>query len=113
MERSLYWDGEVDAADDYRKAYELRCEQDNYLAWLNGLYVRSAIVSSFGFGKSRPPEYPQKPIGSDDTENAKEKAKKKSAEDKKRERDDALFTAFMSDWMTSVNAKYKKKNPPK
>lgn len=53
----------------YRKAYEIRQDEMNHNAWLNGLYVLQAlnvgvpvVVKGFAKHTTETPDYPNKPI---------------------------------------------------
>lgn len=52
-----FWEGHTEYFKAYRKAWRLKSEHENQLAWLNGAYICEAIASCLG-GKNR---YPQKP----------------------------------------------------
>ena len=61
-----YWHGDVWAAKAYREAYEIRREQENFQAWLNGLYVYDAMAavmawSKYGSKLKRPLDYAREP----------------------------------------------------
>lgn len=46
MTNAEYWHGDYTQLAAYRKAYELRCEQANYDAWLQGAYIYDAICAA-------------------------------------------------------------------
>lgn len=46
MSYEQFWDGEADMVISYRKAYELRQQEINNNAWLNGLYIWRALQSA-------------------------------------------------------------------
>lgn len=41
-----FWDGSPYLVKYYRKAQRLKMEQENQIAWLNGLYIKVALDSS-------------------------------------------------------------------
>lgn len=66
MPLSEYWDGDCSLTRYYRKAYELKRDNDDYNAWLNGAYVYEALSVSlynmFGRGKGKQAiEYAKEP----------------------------------------------------
>jgi len=46
MNYEQFWDGEADMVISYRKAYEIRQQEINHNAWLNGLYILKALQSA-------------------------------------------------------------------
>lgn len=46
MTPAEYWEGDNDLPKEFRKAYKLRQENENYKAWLNGLYFYDAFMSA-------------------------------------------------------------------
>lgn len=54
-----YWDGSSDLCKYYRKASELKRQEQNYFSWLQGAYVYQAILSAApaydSFSSSREP----------------------------------------------------------
>lgn len=59
MPSEEFWNGSSDLAVAYRKAWNLKNEHENYLAWLNGRYVYEAIASCFS--KRQDVRYPDSP----------------------------------------------------
>lgn len=108
MSYADFWDGDCEMVKYYRKAREIQQEQENYHAWLQGLYVYRAVgalaPSMKAFSKAKPGSYLTEPIG---MTKAKEKVLSKRQaeieEDKMHEQDDLRFNAFMTSWMSSVN----------
>lgn len=45
MTYEQFWYGESSMVIPYRKAFQIRQEEQNYLAWLNGLYICKALAS--------------------------------------------------------------------
>lgn len=62
-----YWNQSPSLAKDYREAWELKTQSDDYNAWLNGLYVYKAVstVMINAFKKSGTPteHYFEEPLG--------------------------------------------------
>lgn len=58
MSYELYWDGRPELVIPYREADVLKQKRDNNNAWLQGTYIRLAILSAF----DKKTKYPKKPI---------------------------------------------------
>ena len=112
MTYELFWDGEGSLVRDYRKAYELRREQEyrerDELAWSNGAYLRQALQSVYlmvnGFvpkGAQAQP-YPEKPHWMQEEDRKREEAKQKKAEEQKRKEEDQMRVA-MAYFQAAVN----------
>ena len=60
-----FWNQDVAMVGAYRKAYELRRRQQNELLWLQGIYVRDALMATvgnmFADKSSKKNEYPAEP----------------------------------------------------
>lgn len=104
-----FWDGDVEIAKMTRKAHEIKMDEENQLAWLNGMYTYQAVgalaplLKAFSKGKAQP--YPKEPFGASErltglTEEEREDAKQKASDDK--------FNAYMTAWMSQVNKKFAK-----
>ena len=68
MSYAEYWDGDPVLAQYYRKAYQIKQDEINYIAWLQGLYVYDAASTALfnalrGMGKTKPPakDYAKQP----------------------------------------------------
>ena len=68
MSSAEYWEGDPKLAQYYRKAYQIKQEEINYIAWLQGLYEYDAVSTALhnalrGFGKNKPPakDYAKQP----------------------------------------------------
>ncbi len=91
MSYAEYWTGDVTLVRYYRKAYEIRQEEINNNAWLQGLYIYDAISTALhnsmrGLSKSKPPiqEYANKPYNFKNKEKSDaEKAKEVEIEQQK------------------------------
>ena len=85
MSREEYWYEDPLLVRDYLQAEEYRRKNENYTLWLNGIYMREAVLSSIGnafIGKgSTPYYYPDKPIpmGEEEIEKAREEAEEMEA----------------------------------
>ncbi len=66
MPRKEFWYGETWAAVEYRRAYDLRLEQESQFAWLQGLYffdgVSVAISNALRKKGTRAQDYIKEPI---------------------------------------------------
>lgn len=80
-----FWNGDVTMVRAYRKAHELRRRQQNETLWMQGIYIRDALLSTVGnmfSSKSNAPnEYPKEPY----PVTAEQVAEKESAERKRME----------------------------
>lgn len=62
-----FWEQDSSLVRDYREAKRLKLEEDNYVAWLHGLYIYEALCNASplfrAFSKSgtRAAPYPEKP----------------------------------------------------
>lgn len=102
-----YWHGDTSLVKAYRKAYELKLENDNTLLWLEGRYIYEVLCDVaplyHAFAKNpKPADYLDKPFPLN-TESGK---KRKEDEEKKRFDD---FMADMKAWAKKVNEKHEKK----
>jgi hypothetical protein len=81
-----FWNQDVTMARAFRKADELKRRRQNEVLWMQGLYVREALLSTVGnmfSGKgSTPIEYPKEPypITEDQIEEKKERERKSMEE---------------------------------
>ena len=60
MSYAEYWEGDSTLARYYRKAYQIKQDEINYIAWLQGLYAYDAASTALhnalrGFGKNNSP----------------------------------------------------------
>jgi hypothetical protein len=91
MSYAEYWEGDSSLTRAYRKAYQIKQEEINNNAWLQGLYVYDAVSTALhnalrGMGKSKPParEYAKKPYEFKNKEKTEaEKAKEVEIEQQK------------------------------
>ena len=68
MPPAEYWEGDSSLARYYRQAYKIKQEQDNFFAWLQGLYIYDAQSTALhnamrGFNKAKAPvkDYAKQP----------------------------------------------------
>ncbi len=68
MSYAEYWEGDSKLTQYYRKAYQIKQEEVNNNAWLQGMYIYDAISTALhnalrGMGKSKPPakDYAKQP----------------------------------------------------
>lgn len=90
MSRDEFWNGDVSAVKDYRKANELRDKRRNYEFWLQGMYIYEALCDAsplFRFsmkkGTVRPEPYCKEPYPITVAE-AREREERKQREFEKR-----------------------------
>lgn len=82
MTYEQFWDGDVFAHKAYRKARKIQKNEENFMAWLQGLYVYNAIadlapaLKAFAKGRAKP--YLDEPIPMfDDDQRKREERKRK------------------------------------
>lgn len=67
-----FWNGDVNMVRAYRKADEMKRRRENEAMWLQGLYVRDALICTVGnmfSGKDgKTHEYPNEPYAITETE---------------------------------------------
>lgn len=102
-----YWDGDCLMAKYYREAEVHKQEKENYLAWLHGLYIYSALIDVAPIlnpmsRKKKPKQYMETPvpITKRATDRAKEEENRKKMESGKN---------AMQMMMKGFNAKFMKK----
>ena len=90
-----FWNGNVSMVKAYRKAYDLRRRQENEMLWMQGFYVRDALISTVGnmFAKkgSATQKYPEEPYPITQDEVAEREARKKRAMEERLKAEFALF----------------------
>lgn len=64
VDYDLFWTLNPKLLAPFIKAFSLRQEYDNAMAWTNGMYIRLAIASSF----DKNTKYPNRPIGKEPKE---------------------------------------------
>ena len=68
MSYAEYWEGDPKLAQYYRKAYQIKQDEINNNAWLQGMYIYDAVSTALhnalrGMGKNKPParDYAKQP----------------------------------------------------
>ena len=108
MPPESYWDCACDDVNIYRKVHEIKMEEQNQLAWLQGLYVYDAIsclvpvLHAFADKSSKPLPYPSEPypLTAVQVKERKEAEARKKYEEMKQE-------TIMR--MERINARFKQK----
>lgn len=103
-----YWDGDSMMAKYYREAEIHKQEKENYLAWLHGLYIYSALIdvapilNPMSRKKKKPKQYMETPvpITKRATDRAREEENRKKMENGKN---------AMQMMMKGLNAKLKRR----
>lgn len=117
MTYEQYWDGDVWMVRDFRKSHKLKLEEQNRHAYIQGLYVYSAIASMVPvlrpFSKAKKPqEYLKEPIdfyGASDTER---KTSLKSVSSKQKN-DRNKAKTLLEIWAINFNQKFEEKQREK
>ena len=106
MSWEQFWHGDCEAAKHFRKAAKLRERQRDYELWLQGLYVREAVLASIGnayLEKGKEPfTYPDEPYSFSAKPDGKP-ITEEELEDRKHKKEDGKFMAYMAEWMSAVN----------
>lgn len=106
-----FWVDDCRLVCAYRKAYKLRQEEQNRLAWLNGLYIYKALQSTpivvHGFAKkgATVDPYPSKPI---DFDPPKPKTAQEKLDAEVREKSERMKRQLL-DFATAFNKKRREK----
>ena len=105
MPYDLYWDGEYGTKTAYRKAYQIRVENEQRLSdrnnWYIGQYIAKVLqavpllVNGFVPNGITPGEYPAKPFFEQHEAEKKEEDRRKKEEDQSKLAE-ALFQQFVS-----------------
>ena len=67
MTSEQFWEQDCSLAKAYRKMFRLKQERENYLAWLQGLYIYEAlcdvspVLHAFAKSGTQPRQYSEKP----------------------------------------------------
>lgn len=107
MTYEQYWDGDCELVRYYRKAHEMRISQQNYEAWLNGLYIYEAlcnvspVLHAFAKNGVKPIPYPSEPhpITAEEIQRHKEIEERRRFE---------KIKAKTEAWAAGVNARFAK-----
>lgn len=108
MTEAQFWNGDVWLVKAYRKAYDLKRQEQNQMLWLQGLYIYEAIANLSpllrAFTKNpKPIPYPSEPYPLD----------KKDIEDKKEKEHEQAKTMQKDKllaWAKAVNKKKEKQD---
>lgn len=104
MSYNDFWHGDVDMARVYRKQDEMNRRRQNEILWMQGLYVRDALISTVGnmFSpkNATKQEYPKEPypVTAEQVAEIEERERKN-----KEERLKAQFAAFASSVARRLN----------
>lgn len=103
-----FWFGDYTQLKYYRKAYELKCEHENYAAWLQGAYIYDAVcavspvLNAFAKKGTKPFPYHKEPYGAKTS--ATEPSVEKPAKSEKETQEiqalnaSARFASFVTQW---------------
>lgn len=100
-----FWNGDCALVSAYKKAYQMRQEEDNTRLWLQGAYVYEAIsrlipiMQPFAKKGTKAIPYLEKPYPLTDNEEQK-------AEDKKIEQGEVKALNWMQERMTAINSHF-------
>lgn len=118
MTHEQYWDGDVWMVRDFRKAHKLKLEEQNRHAYIQGMYVYSAIASMVPvlrpFSKARKPEnYLDGPIDfyGFRKEHQENKPVKKKVDEQKQS--DNKAKQLMEIWAINFNQKFEERQREK
>ena len=98
MTADEYWNGPPALLNAYRTAYNIRLEQENQAAWLQGLYIYNAVgsvVSSALGGKGHNAKYMDKPI---ELKTEKPPLQKRLEKERAKQKVIAQMNAFAARW---------------
>lgn len=103
MSYADFWHGDVDMVRAYRKADEMKRRRENEAMWVQGLYIRDALLCTVGnmfSGKSGTKiEYPKEPYAITETDiKDREERDARLAEERIR----ANFAAFAAQMMKKM-----------
>lgn len=105
MSYDEFWRDSPEIAKYYRKAAQLRADKENYVAWLQGLYIYEAlcdvspIFNPYAKSGTRPHPYPSKPHKDES------KKTKKEVETEEKQKMEKL-RKIMDAYATRVNKKH-------
>ena len=114
MTYEQFWEQDSDLVKYYRKAQEIRFEEQNRLAWLQGMYVYEAIADiapilhAFAKKGTKARKYSEKPYEFKKPEPKSEKAKFSAADREAKQKMDKIRTKMLAA-MNQTNASNAKK----
>lgn len=98
MTTDEYWYASPLLAKAYREAHKLRQRQQNEFAWLQGLYIYSAVGTvvggAMGSKGKKKPEYPKQPVDL----GLETEAEKREKAERERQKIIASLTAWKKSW---------------
>lgn len=103
VDYELFWTLNPKTLSPFIKAFSLRQQYDDTLAWNNGRYIALAIASNF----SKEQKYPRQPLLKD--RNVDEILKPKSEEEKAKESQEEIKRKFM-ERMNILNHRFGKED---
>lgn len=102
-----YWNGDCELTKYYRKAFNIKQELENQLAWLQGMYFYEALIDVSpalrAMGAKRPKSYPKEPY------NCYRKEETKTAKKQKAQKNDTKAKQVMEIFAVNFNKKFEKK----
>lgn len=104
MSSAEYWDGDASLPRYFRKAFKMRQERENELAWLHGLYFYDAVTSAMSHlskDKKDHRGYTPKPYASSKEEFEEE-------EKEKTEEAQAQAEVWMKSWAAATQKMFEK-----
>ena len=109
MSYEQYWDGDVQIAKYYRRAYEQKRERINEQLWLQGLYIYDALLrvapAFHPMSKAEPEKYMHEPLPITETALKQRKVKEAKA---KQESIREKAEAFASNFNKTIKSKKRK-----
>ena len=106
MSFAEYWEGDPILTQYYRKAYQIKQEETNFNAWLQGMYFYDAMSTALynalrGMGKTKPPakDYAKQPY------EFKNKVKTEAEKAKEIEIEQEKAAAWMENFVRINNSK--------
>ena len=113
MTYDQYWNGDVWMVRDFLKAHKLKLEEQNRHAWIQGLYVYSAIGSMVpalrAFSKARKPEdYVENPY---DFYGIQKEHEERAVKEKNRQEQNVVQNnaKLMEVWAINFNQKFEER----
>ena len=90
-----YWYGHPELVKFYKQAYDYKRKEENQKMWLNGMYMKKAIVSAFNSKE----KYPEKPFDI----YPKTEAEKVAEKEKNRQKVIEFFNSVKQRWDKNGN----------
>lgn len=107
MPYDLFWYGEPKAVISFRKARELEIDNQNTMAWLQGMYIYQALCNvspifrDFAKKGTKPIPYPNEPYALNDSSDEMKENKEMKLYEKQK--------ASLNLWVSKTNAYFKQK----